>query len=196
MRRKSSAQSLKSDSAVEDSYGEDDDETIFMADPTSSGGEETSDCEREKDKGVNEGTSLLSSRTRTHRNIYGIAKDDKEWQNLPTVVYVSPKRPQLPSPSASNTGLDGIVFVSHLCVVSSGYLPYNWRTPTMTAFDVQAHPFNRAPNANPQVTIHRAGSSVHTDTDVTGGSSRSSVWSVEVDQAGCCCAGFFLSDCN
>lgn len=59
----------------------------------------------------------------------------------------------------------------------------------MTAYDVQAHPFNRAPNANPQMTVQRTvGSpSVHTETDVTGSSRPSSSWSVEIEQGGCPC---------
>lgn len=57
----------------------------------------------------------------------------------------------------------------------------------MVPYDVQAHPFNRAPSATPQMAINRAGSSVYTETDVTGGSSRSSIWSVEIEQGGCQC---------
>jgi len=80
-------------------------------------------------------------------------------------------------------------------LASSAYLPNNWRTPTMIAYDVQAHPFNRAPSAAPQMTINRAGSSVYTDTDMTGGSSRSSVWSVDIEQGGCQCLAGYFSKC-
>ena len=61
----------------------------------------------------------------------------------------------------------------------------------MVPYDVQAHPFNRAPSASPQMTVTRNRYSVPSDTDVTGGSSRSSVWSVEIEQGSCGC----LSGC-
>ena len=68
------------------------------------------------------------------------------------------------------------------------YFPYNWRTPAMVPYDVQAHPFNRAPSASPQMTINRTRyNAPHSDTDVTGGSSRSSVWSVELEHGSCGC---------
>jgi hypothetical protein len=63
----------------------------------------------------------------------------------------------------------------------------------MVPYDVEAHPFNRAPNATPPMTATRTryGTS---DTDVTGESSRSSVWSVEIEGASCgCLSGYDLS---
>jgi len=72
-------------------------------------------------------------------------------------------------------------------VVTPGmYLPYNWRTPAMVPYDVQAHPFNRAPNASP---VGRTRYPVPSDTDGTGGGSTrdNSVWSVEMDTGSCGC---------
>ena len=75
-------------------------------------------------------------------------------------------------------------------IVTPGmYLPYNWRTPAMVPYDVQAHPFNRAPSATPQITAATRGryATPPSDTDVTGGSSRTSIWSVELEQGSCGC---------
>lgn len=203
-------------------FDDDAQSSIFMADATESGN--TSDREKDDsttspneyalgvDEGeVTEGTSLLAPPT-ARRATYGgvtILKHTKEeeqevWKeegfwnggghSVPNVIYASPARPHLPSPSASNPRLSGL---SHLgtegrlmIVTTPGlYLPYNWRTPSMVPYDVQAHPFNRAPSASPQVTAPtRARYMVpRSDTEVTGGSSRSSVWSVELEQGSCGC---------
>jgi len=108
MLRKSSAQSLKSDSAIED-YDNEEDETIFMADATSSGGDDMSELEKEfsgkedeeEEEEVNEGTSLLPRQRDYEYGKKGVMKA-LESQSLPNVIYTSPKRPHLPSPSASN----------------------------------------------------------------------------------------------
>ena len=71
------------------------------------------------------------------------------------------------------------------------YLPYNWRTPTMVAYDVQAHPFNRVPNATPRMTANR-NEHVPSDTEATGGSSQSSVWSVDMEQGPCGCLSAYI----
>lgn len=62
----------------------------------------------------------------------------------------------------------------------------------MVAYDVQAHPFNRAPNANPQTTASRSAYVARSDTEATGGSSRSSVWSVEMEQGSCGCLSAYV----
>lgn len=115
MRRKLSAQSLKSDSGVEELYDNNDDETIFTADATSSG--EQSDLEKDNSTSQppntnDEGTSLLSHRRLATYGGTSVKPDDKleeehESQSLPNVVYASPIRPHLPSPSASNSRLQG-----------------------------------------------------------------------------------------
>jgi hypothetical protein len=63
----------------------------------------------------------------------------------------------------------------------------------MVPYDVEAHPFNRAPNASPPVTVTRTryGAS---DTDFTGESSRSSVWSVEIEEGSCGCFSGYHSE--
>ena len=132
MRRKRSAPSLKSDSGLEDFieiHNDDDDQasSIFMADATSSG--DTSDlekdtttatpnefCHDEDPEEVTEGSSLLGA-TR-NSNIYGGTtskdttsnsnKDSYGGHSLPSIVYASPARPHLPSPSASNSRVTGI----------------------------------------------------------------------------------------
>lgn len=63
----------------------------------------------------------------------------------------------------------------------------------MVSYDVQAHPFNRAPSANPQMILDRNGHTPATESELTGGSSRSSVWSVELETGSCgCISGYFL----
>jgi hypothetical protein len=75
-----------------------------------------------------------------------------------------------------------------LMIVTPGlYLPYNWRTPAMVPYDVQAHPFNRAPNAMPQMTVGQPRYQQGSVSDVTAASSRSSVWSVELEHGSCGC---------
>ena len=175
---------------------------------------------------VTEGTSLLappvptSQRRATYGGVAGFVKQEEEawkkedgggWsggggggigggQSVPNVIYASPARPHLPSPSASNPRLPGMFLQMWrwLMIVTPGmYLPYNWRTPAMVPYDVQAHPFNRAPSASPQIAdAMRARYATPTsDTDVTGGSSRSSVWSVELEQGSCgCLSGYASSD--
>jgi hypothetical protein len=184
MRRKGSVPSLKSDSGVDDFLELPNDEggSIFMADAMSSG--DSSEIEKDGTEdgnyGINEGTSLLSTRP-----TYGSVNIKQNKEEVP--VYASPARPHLPSPSASNNAHPGKQnnFRRKLMVVSM-YLPYNWRTPAMVPYDVEAHPFNRAPNATPPVTVTRSryGAS---DTDFTGESSRSSVWSVELEEGTCGC---------
>jgi len=116
MRRNLSAQSLKSDSDVEDFYdNNNDDETIFTADATSSG--EQSDLEKDNSASRpsntnDEGTSLLSHRRvatygRTSLKPNDKLEEEHESQSLPNVIYASPIRPPLPSPSASNSRLQG-----------------------------------------------------------------------------------------
>jgi hypothetical protein len=121
MRRKRSAVSLKSDSGPEDfiDYHNNDDQasSIFMADATSSGS--ISDLEKESTTGtpmdpdqeeesgevVTETTSLLGSHNRTsYQN--GSTENTKE-DLFPDVIYVSPARPHLPSPSTSNSRVAG-----------------------------------------------------------------------------------------
>ena len=62
----------------------------------------------------------------------------------------------------------------------------------MVPYDVQAHPFNRAPNASPQMYVGRDRYPPLSDTEVTGGSSRSSVWSVEIEPGNCGCLSAYL----
>lgn len=131
MRRKPSAPSLKSDSGPEDfieiHYGDDDQaSSIFMADATSSGN--TSDSEKDITTGapsefshegdpeeVTEESSLLGAIRGS--NIYGgmtskdmtsYNKDSYDGHSIPSIVYASPARPHLPSPSASNSRVTGI----------------------------------------------------------------------------------------
>ena len=215
MRRKSPAPSLKSDSGPEDfiEIRNDDDEdqasSIFMADLTSSG--DTSDFEKdtttsspnefdydEDPEEVTEGSSLLGA-NRDSNTYAGITSNDNGSDNknsygghsLPNIVYASPARPHLPSPSASNSRVTGIPILSvgvNILVTPGTYLPYNWRTPAMVPYDVQAHPFNRAPSASPQMIGNRTRyNAPQSDAEVTGGSSRSSVWSVELDHGSCGC---------
>jgi hypothetical protein len=125
MRRKPSAPSLLSESGPEDSQDfhdyDDGSSSIYMATATSSGN--ASDAEKESDNGtmndlsqdveddeVTEGTSLLLPSRRA--NLYGgiSIKDDPKDDHLaanshsvPSVVYASPVKPHLPSPSASNS---------------------------------------------------------------------------------------------
>jgi hypothetical protein len=63
----------------------------------------------------------------------------------------------------------------------------------MVAYDVQAHPFNRAPSANPQMITTRSRQPA-SDTEATGGSSRSSVWSVEIDHGSCGCLSAYYGN--
>ena len=64
----------------------------------------------------------------------------------------------------------------------------------MVAYDVQAHPFNRAPSASPQVVTNSNRYPVPSDTDGATGSGRSSVWSVEIEHGSCgCISGYFKS---
>ena len=82
-----------------------------------------------------------------------------------------------------------------MLVTPGMYLPYNWRTPAMVPYDVQAHPFNRAPNASPAIaaTTRPRYAAPRSETEVTGGSSRSSVWSVELEPGSCgCLSGYDL----
>ena len=214
MQRKRSAPSLKSDSGPEDFieiHNDNDDQasSVFTADATSSG--DISDLEKDTTTGIpnafgheedleeaTEESSLLGAMR--HSNIYGgIAskhtssgtKDSYDEHSLPSIVYASPARPHLPSPSASNSQVTGIPRLSSevdVIVTPGTYLPHNWRTPAMVPYDVQAHPFNRAPNASPQMTVNRARyNAPQSDTEVTGGSSRSSVWSVELEHGSCGC---------
>lgn len=121
MRRKRSALSLKSDSGPEDflDYHNDDDQasSIFMADATSSGS--LSDLEKESTTGtpmdpdqeeesgevVTETTSLLGSHNRPSSQ--GGSKENTKENSFPNVIYVSPARPHLPSPSTSNSRVTG-----------------------------------------------------------------------------------------
>jgi len=57
----------------------------------------------------------------------------------------------------------------------------------MVPYDVQAHPFNRAPSASPQTGSPRNRYTPLSDTEVTGGSSRASIWSVELEHGSCGC---------
>jgi hypothetical protein len=57
----------------------------------------------------------------------------------------------------------------------------------MVPYDVQAHPFNRAPNATPQMTVGQPQYLQGSVSDVTAASSRSSVWSVELEHGSCGC---------
>jgi hypothetical protein len=130
MRQKRSALSLKSDSATEDfldlqyNTNNDEESSIFMADATSSGN--TSDLEKdytnyipediEEAEEVTEGTSLLGPYR--GRSVYGgvnmLKEEGKEElgsQSVPNVIYASPARPHLPSPSTSNPLIPGIAFV-------------------------------------------------------------------------------------
>jgi hypothetical protein len=211
MRRKRSAPSLKSDSATEDfldleTYNNDEESSIFMADATSSGN--TSDLEKEStstpedttevyEEGdeMTEETSLLGQSGQSGqsgRDRYGgISKQGKEdyaSQSVPNVIYASPARPHLPSPSTSNPLAPGMSMYGILMIVTPGiYLPYNWRTPAMVPYDVQAHPFNRAPSATPQMTAGQGRYLQGSVSDVTAASSRSSVWSVEMEHGSCGC---------
>jgi hypothetical protein len=135
MRRKPSSQSFKSDSGPEDllSHPDNEDrESIYVADATSSGtlsdGEKEYPADDEEDEGgreeeVTEGTSLLAPSGKAREkgrysssSFYGVGtikdKFGKEGdvgvsQSLPDVVYASPVRPHLPSPSASNRHSQG-----------------------------------------------------------------------------------------
>lgn len=123
MTRKPSAPSLKSDSGPDDLLELRDDEgSIFMADTTSSGS--TSDLEKDvKDRDnegevdedgddgdgdgeVDEGTSLLPSRRATYGGI-SLKKSIEDFmtngKSMPSIIYASPARPQLPSPATSNS---------------------------------------------------------------------------------------------
>jgi len=132
MWRKPSAPSLKSDSGPEEldlDGSEDRESSIYVADATSSG--TLSDVEKypasdvpeeEEEEGqeeVSEGTSLLPpfyAKAHASSSFYGSCtiKDDfgKDEdgedgelglsQSFPDVIYASPVRPHLPSPSASN----------------------------------------------------------------------------------------------
>src|SRR5947207_7044412 len=126
MRRNTSLHNLKSDSGLEDFveiYNDDDQaSSIFMADATSSGN--SSDLEKESRTGspnefyheeygdeVTEGSSLLAGPQ--YSNTYGGIttlkdttlnnKDSYGGHSLPSIIYASPARPHLPSPSASNS---------------------------------------------------------------------------------------------
>jgi len=59
----------------------------------------------------------------------------------------------------------------------------------MVPYDVQAHPFNRAPNAVPSMAVGVPPETARgSDTEGTGnGSSRDSLWSVELDTGNCGC---------
>ena len=121
MWRRPSAQSLKSDYSAENPADSDDEgESIFAAAPPSSG--HTSDQEKESstddpdshEQGeqegiVSESTSLLHQprRVRTYDGITvkGKAEIWVNGQSAPNVVYASPAKPHLPSPSASNSRL-------------------------------------------------------------------------------------------
>jgi hypothetical protein len=135
MRRKPSSQSFKSDSGPEDLLTHPDNESIYVADATSSGtlsdgekeypADEDEDGIPEGDEEVTEGTSLLAPSGKAREkgrysssSYYGgcTIKDKfgKEGgdvgvsQSLPDVIYASPIRPHLPSPSASNRHSQGI----------------------------------------------------------------------------------------
>jgi hypothetical protein len=154
MRRKRSAQSLRSDSGLED-YQDDFVEgegSIFMADATSSDNgssdmekddesptlnrlgdvdeeeeheqiadEQDGDAEEE----INETSRLLERNgrrvfsysgppTRDYNDGFGFKSDVKDYKeeawggaSVPNIVYASPARPYLPSPSASNPRVNG-----------------------------------------------------------------------------------------
>src|SRR5271169_5664830 len=73
-------------------------------------------------------------------------------------------------------------------VITSGYLPYNWRTPTMTSYDVQAHPFNRVPThavTSPREITDDTNDSIGGDT-----TSRGSIWSIDDSRWCDCFAGY------
>jgi hypothetical protein len=190
MRRKRSASTLKSDSGPEE---------VYPADAASSGNAselEKDDAETPQDF-VNESTSLLGLRRATYGGST-LKEDDKEefWdvngQSLPTVIYASPAQPHLPSPSASSSRVPGTFSIYLAYLVTNGvFLPHNWRTPAMVPYDVQAHPFNRAPNAVPQATSTR-NRFTPTNSEGTGGSSRSSVWSVELESGPCGCLSRYV----
>ena len=146
-------------------------------------GTNTNDLEEEEDQDdVNEGTSSLHVSRHSSNIIYGSKENLKKEEDivLPNIIYASPARPHLPSPSTSNSRIAGTPCPRKmmLILVTPGmYLPYNWRTPAMVPYDVQAHPFNRAPSASPQtITISSASRNNRytalSDTEVTGGSSR------------------------
>src|SRR5436309_816353 len=121
MRRTPSAPSLRSDSGQEDLIENDVDDdqasSIFMADAASSGNasdlekESTStEFDHERNQAVmTEETSLLSPTHRLSTTYGGTAsieapqsKDTMiSGNSLPSVVYASPAKPYLPSPSAS-----------------------------------------------------------------------------------------------
>jgi hypothetical protein len=130
MPRHHPAPSLKSDSGPDDLPDPHDDEgSIFMADATSSGN--SSDLEKEASKGreaddyddyedyeqedITEGSSLLPSRRATYGGIsLQKSMDDftSNGKSVPSVIYASPARPHLPSPSTSNTGVTGLYILS------------------------------------------------------------------------------------
>jgi hypothetical protein len=133
MRRKRSAPSIKSDSATEDfldlqyNTNNDEESSIFMADATSSGN--TSDLEKDSnytpentEEQVTEGTSLLGQyRGRSGYTGINLKEEGKEEfgsQSVPNVIYASPARPHLPSPSTSNPLIPGIALY---CCVDDSY---------------------------------------------------------------------------
>ena len=63
----------------------------------------------------------------------------------------------------------------------------------MVPYDVQAHPFNRAPNATPQMTVGQSRYLQGSVSDGTVVSSRSSVWSVEMYHGSCGCLSGYSS---
>jgi len=65
----------------------------------------------------------------------------------------------------------------------------------MVPYDVQAHPFNRAPNAIPSMVVETPRGTTHgSDTeDTANGSSRDSLWSVELDTGNCGCLSGYNS---
>jgi hypothetical protein len=184
MKRNLSASTLKTDSDPGE-FPSDDGHSIFMADAI------TSDHETEIEKDDDsENTPLLSLQRTTYS---GSIKDDKldYWEmnghSVPVVIYASPVQPHLPSPSVSNSRVSGTFSNFVIKEDSNGvFLPHNWRTPAMVPYDVQAHPFNRAPNAVPQPPSRNRYATL-SDTEGTGGSSRSSVWSVELEGGSCGC---------
>ena len=116
--------------------------SIFMADPTESGNSSDEEKDgntstpyeygvEDAETQVTEGTSLLSApaptsqRRATYGGVAVFVKQEEAWkkeqggiwsgsggQSVPNVIYASPARPHLPSPSASNPRLPGTIVQS------------------------------------------------------------------------------------
>ena len=86
---------------------------------------------------MTEGTSLLSApaptgqRRATYGGVAAFVKQEEAWkkelwsgsggQSVPNVIYASPARPHLPSPSASNPRLPGTIVQSWGGVANDSY---------------------------------------------------------------------------